>query len=627
MATLLFLGASVSQLPAIRHARLSGHRVVAVDGDPDALAFPLAHVSRPVDFTDVEQVVDVGRSFGVDGVLSICTDRGVVPAATVAEALGLPGIGVDVARRMTDKATMRARLEESGVRQPAYAIVAGLEDIPTAVTEVGLPAVLKPVDSGGQRGLFMIRSQGDAVSHLGKTLSSSTRRAAVIEAYVDGVELNVLLVMRGGEPTLLTISDRLRPGGDGFGVGWIHSFPSSLPAGVVNDVREAAFAAVGALGLRDGIAFPQLIAADDGVYVVEVAARIAAGQMADLVRLGTGIELFDIAIAQALGRHVPNVFVRPRFSRPIAIRFLTAEPGILPLGEVRAIEGLEAVRSSSGVLDCGLYFDVGTRIRPLQVDADRNGYVIATGASAAQALQHAEAAARKLVVRTDETNGPRPGRLDRLRRPQALALAVMAALVLGTATALVVTEAAKLQRPLVTSTRVDRLFAPLCRCSQDVAHLRFRLTRRALVTIGMATGSGHLVATFVHDRLRGPGLVQFSWAGRRAPGHGVLPDGSYLPEIDFLSLHRLLVLPSPIGIDDQRPTIIRVVTRTLRHLVLIRYTFDEPAHAVLFVAGKRVVFTRSALRAGSLNWNGDRAHLALEAVDLAGNRSRVRPIG
>ena len=43
MATLLFLGASVSQLPAIGHARLAGHRIVAVDGDPDAVAFPLAH--------------------------------------------------------------------------------------------------------------------------------------------------------------------------------------------------------------------------------------------------------------------------------------------------------------------------------------------------------------------------------------------------------------------------------------------------------------------------------------------------------------------------------------------------------------------------------------------------------
>jgi len=626
MPTLLFLGGSVSQLPAIRHARLAGYRIVVVDGDPNAVAFPLAHASRPVDFSDVDQVVEVARSFRVDGILSICTDRGVVPAAAAAAALGLPGMEVAVARRMTDKSAMRARLAERGLRQPAHAVVGSAGDIPTALAAVGLPAVLKPVDSGGQRGLFMVHSEADAVGRLDQTLAMSARGAAVLEAYVEGLELNVLLVMRAGTPTLLTISDRLRPGGAGFGVGWIHSFPSSLPDRVLNEVRDAANASVSALGLRDGIAFPQLIAATDGVYVVEVAARIAAGQMADLVRLGTGIELFDIAIAQALGRDVPDSLVARRFTRPIAIRFLTAEPGVLPVGEVKEVEGLEIVRASPGVLACGLYFDVGAQIRPLQVDADRSGYVIATGASPEQALQLADAAARRLVVRTAEGECRPATRFGRLRRSHAVALAVVAVLLLATTSALVLTEAAKLQRPLVTGTRVDNLFAPLCRCAHDVAHLRFRLTGRARVTIQMATHAGRPVATFVQGRLLGPGLVRFIWAGRKPRGRGALADGSYFPEVNFLSLHRRLMLPSPISIDDRRPAIVRVADRARKHVVVIRYTFDEPAHAVLIAAGKRVIFSRFAARSGSLTWKGNPTRLALEAIDLAGNRSRVRPV-
>ena len=106
---------------------------------------------------------------------------------------------------------------------------------------------------------------------------------------------------------MLTLSDRLRPSGLGFGVGWIHLLPvGRFPAATLDEARDVAVAAVRALGLRDGIAFPQLIATTDGVRVVEVAARIAAGQMADLVSYGTGINLFDIAIAQALGDDVPD---------------------------------------------------------------------------------------------------------------------------------------------------------------------------------------------------------------------------------------------------------------------------------------------------------------------------------
>jgi biotin carboxylase len=402
VATLLFLGASVSQVPAIRHARDAGHRVVAVDGDADALGFEIADACVNVDFTDVDRVAAAGREHHVEGVLAVSSDRAVLPAAEIAEALGLPGIGTDVARSMTDKTVMRARLEAAGVPQPRHAVLTRASDVRAVARTIPLPAVLKPADSGGQRGLFMIDEAADVERWLEDALSFSASGQAILEEYVDGVELNGIIVARGGEPTLVTLSDRLRPPGIGFGVGWIHMYPSSLGQAVLDRVRDIAFDAVRELGLRDGIAFPQLIAAGDDVRLVEIAARIAAGQMADLVRFGTGIELFDVAIAQALGRPVSDELVTPTVQRPIAIRFLTASPGVLPVGTVTAIDGLDDVRSSEGVLAAGLYFDVGATIGPVQVDADRRGYVVATGDSSEHALSLAQQASEKLSVRVAE---------------------------------------------------------------------------------------------------------------------------------------------------------------------------------------------------------------------------------
>jgi biotin carboxylase len=401
VATLLFLGASVSQLPAIRHARRTGHRVVAVDGDPGAIAFAAADAAESVDFADVDAVLEVARRHRVDGVLAVSSDRAVAPAAAVAGALGLPTIGPRVAYVMTDKLAMRATLDDAGVRQPRFAGLGDGDDPADAVAHVGLPAVLKPADSGGQRGLYLIRTLDDLEERLPDTLALSRIRRAVVEEYIPGDELNCLLVVRGGEPRLLTLSDRLRPRGPGFGVGWIHVYPSAQPAEQLDEARAVAFEAVRALGLRDGIAFPQLLVGrDGGVRVVEVAARIPAGQMADLVRLGTGVDLYDIAIAQALGHEVEDELVMATVNRPVAIRFLTAHPGVLPVGIVAAIEGVDAMRRSEGVLAADLYFDVGHRIRPLQVDADRLGYVAATGRDPADALARADAAAAKVDVRT-----------------------------------------------------------------------------------------------------------------------------------------------------------------------------------------------------------------------------------
>ena len=123
---------------------------------------------------------------------------------------------------------------------------------------------------------------------------------------------------------------------------------------------------VQALGLRDGIAFPQLIASPDGgeVVVVEVAARIAGGQMADLVRHAVGVDLVEIALRQALGEDVPDELALARFSQPLAIRFFTAEPGPLRTGRVVEIGSLEPVLAAEGVVQADTYLELGETIRP-----------------------------------------------------------------------------------------------------------------------------------------------------------------------------------------------------------------------------------------------------------------------
>jgi len=412
--TVAILGGSVSQLPAIRHARAIGLRVVVVDGDAQAVGFGEADVAERRDFSDVDALVEVGRRHRVDGIAAICSDRAVPAAAAAAERLGLPGIGSDVGRRMTDKAAMRAELERHDVPQPSFAVVRALDEAAHALAELGTPAVLKPVDSGGQRGVFRIERRRDLAELLPRTLAFSRSGSAMLERFVDGDELNGIAVVRAGDIDILILSDRLRPPGVGFGVGWIHRFPSSLPRLLQAEAAAVAVRAVRALGLRDGIAFPQVLVADGRAHVVEVAARVPAGQMADLVRHAMGVDLIEIALRQALGRRVPNELVQGGKTRPAVIRFFTAEPGILPTGYVVSIDGLEEVRGAPGVLDADVYLRLGETIRPVQVDADRRGYVVATGIDADAALASATAAMRKLVVRTEGLDragvAPLPGR-------------------------------------------------------------------------------------------------------------------------------------------------------------------------------------------------------------------------
>jgi biotin carboxylase len=400
--TVLFVGAGRHQRRAILRAKELGLRVVAVDRNPDALGLKEADIARVVDFSNVEAVLAAVARLRLDGVLTVSADRAVPVVAAIAEARGLPGIGTATAHLMTHKIAMRRRLADAGVPQPRFAAIRTMSERRRAADEVGFPAVLKPADSGGQRGLFRVESLDDIDAHLHETLRASPNGEAILEEYIDGIEMNGIVVARNGSAIPLTLSDRLRPPGVGFGVGWIHVYPATTYGEQLAESERVAVHTVHALGLRTGIAFPQLIAAPDGrVLVVECAARIPGGQMADLVQHAVGVDLVEVQLRMALGEELPDALVRPRFKQPLAIRFLTAQPGPLPTGRVKEIGPLDKVRAFPGVVQADVYLQVGETIRPVRLDGDRRGYVIATADTNLEALRRAEAAARLLDVEVE----------------------------------------------------------------------------------------------------------------------------------------------------------------------------------------------------------------------------------
>jgi len=400
--TVLFVGAGRHQRAAIARAQELGLRVAAVDRNPDAPGLALADIPKVADFADVDAVLKAVSRVKLDGVLTVSADRAVPVVAAVAEARGLPGIGVETAHLMTHKVAMRARLADAGVAQPRFAAVRTVSERRRAIEEVGFPAVLKPADSGGQRGVFRVESLDDVDAHLHEALAASPTGEAILEEFVDGIEMNGIVIARNGETIPLTLSDRLRPPGIGFGVGWIHVYPATIYGVQLEEAERTAAQTVSALGLKTGIAFPQLIAARDGrVVVVECAARIPGGQMADLVRHAVGVDLVEVQLHIALGDELPEELVLPRFSQPLAIRFLTAQPGPLPVGLVTRIGPLDKLLAFPGVVQADVYLQVGETIRPVRLDGDRRGYVIAVAPTNLEALERAEAAARLLDVEVE----------------------------------------------------------------------------------------------------------------------------------------------------------------------------------------------------------------------------------
>jgi FlgD Ig-like domain len=198
-------------------------------------------------------------------------------------------------------------------------------------------------------------------------------------------------------------------------------------------------------------------------------------------------------------------------------------------------------------------------------------------------------------------------------------------LLVGTATAFAVTQRLKLEPSPISQTRVDETFSPVCRCASKVARIDFSLRRADQLRIAIRTPSGEVT---IADGSFPRGDVHVSWNGRDGSGEP-LPDGVYFPLVHLRKAGRTIDLPNPIRIDTMPPRIkLHGVQRT-RTRTLFIYRISEPAHALLFINGRRKVRTYSTRRHGRLPWYGDPSkarRVVLEAVDLAGNGSKPLPI-
>jgi hypothetical protein len=183
-----------------------------------------------------------------------------------------------------------------------------------------------------------------------------------------------------------------------------------------------------------------------------------------------------------------------------------------------------------------------------------------------------------------------------------------------------VTQQLKLEPSPISQTHVDKVFSPVCECESQAARIDFVLRRADHLEVGIRIDGREV--TIADGEFR-RGLVHVRWNGRDASGAPV-PDGVYFAVVHMLRAGRTIDLPNPIRVDTQRPTITPTGVQTSGGKTLFIYRTSEPAHALLFVDGRRRVRTYWTRRHGRLPWYGKPStskRLVLEAEDLAGNRS------
>ena len=384
---LLVLGAGPAQLGLLEAAQTRGLFTIAVDRDPAAPGFALVDRRAIISTEDERGIERLARAERIDGVIAPGIDWPVGTAARVAAKLGIQHpLEPTVAGLAVSKARQRERFDEAGVPQPRWRLVSEPEP------GLPLPCVVKAPDRQGQRGLSVVRDQGELAPAIAEAVQASRSGAAVVEELVEGPELTVNAFSTRGEFIPLTVTDRVTAEPPAFGVALAHVWPAE--AGT-DDAVDVVRLAVESLGITDGPTYTQVRIGSEGPKVMEVAARLGGGHDAELCDAALGVDLNGLALAAALGEEVSVPDPQPK-AGGACTSFLVPPPGAL-LG----LEGVDEARRSEGVIGVRVYRRLGYRFGELRVGADRAGAVLAIGGRRSEGYERANAAAALIRFQTD----------------------------------------------------------------------------------------------------------------------------------------------------------------------------------------------------------------------------------
>lgn len=377
MKTIMILGAAEGQLPFLNICKNKGYRTIVVSVPGDYPGFKLADKAYYCDTRDKEQILQIARDEHIDAITTDQTDVSVMSVAYVAEKLGLRGIGCDNALKFTNKYEMRKAAREAGICVPDFKKITSIEDAEAAVSEMGYPVIIKPVDSSGSRGVFKINNIEELRENYPISASKSLIGDVIMEQFIVGKEYLADGFAMDNEYHTLDVGEKEFFDVPNIFVSRMCMFSSAnkLTTRQENMVKETNDKLIRAFGLPFGITHAEYIYSPekDAVYLVECAARGGGVFLSsDLTPMASGFNTNEALIDYIVEGNVKKVCpdeLEKKVSAWVCFSFPEGKiKTISKVDETKAIPGVEKVIMSS------VY--EGMETHPLRDDSGKYGPIL-----------------------------------------------------------------------------------------------------------------------------------------------------------------------------------------------------------------------------------------------------------
>jgi len=402
-SSILILGAGIYQVPLIRAAQARGFRVVIASIPGNYPGFSVADKVYYTDTTDREAVLRIAREEHVCAVTTTGTDVAVPAIAHVCADLGLPGIGEEAARLLTDKARMKEAFQSGGVTTAEFRVVHTLAEARDACEALGLPVMLKIVDKSGSRGITRITELSQLPSAWDYASAATNADHMVVERFVAGPEFGIDAFVQNGRLLLMLPHDKYVYQSDHTGIPIGHYCPMACSETLYRNMLSETEKIIRCTGMDNcAVNIDAILLPDERVNIIEAAGRCGATGIPEVISGYTGRSYYDCILDNALG--IPVAPFDLRAGRPSASILLYSPRGGF-LKEIRyRFDGREYCNEDVTVAGKGsveLSFRPGDDIDPFRNGTDRIGMAVFSEDSV-DALQQTVAAFRESLSVTVE---------------------------------------------------------------------------------------------------------------------------------------------------------------------------------------------------------------------------------
>jgi len=401
---IMILGAGRDQTAIIKKARQMGFFVIVVSIPGEYPGFLLADKSYEIDVRQKEAVLEIARLEKICGIVTDQLDVSVPTVAYVAEKMKLPGIGYDCALNFTNKYRMRQICTEIGIPVPKYFQAATLDEAKKCANELDFPLVIKPVDSGGSRGVSKVNRLGELEGKFVNALRRSRSKSVIMEEFFSGMEFAVVGFVLDYEYTNLGIGDRYNFTLPDVFVPRRTLFPSLLSRGLQDKIIEMDTRLITRFGPKFGNTYSEyLIDLKTGdVRLVETAIRGCGNfTSSDLVPLACGIDGNELLIAIVSGVTGVKMDKNKRINKASGSVFFH-----LPDGTICDIRGYNDLRDVPGVYQTYLPdLKVGEKTKTMRDKGDRLGPILIRGENRKELEGVINKIQEKLLIQVQTADG------------------------------------------------------------------------------------------------------------------------------------------------------------------------------------------------------------------------------